>query len=116
MYGAKLQQVKVAFLATGNGVGFEIFEFVDPPHQGIHDSLGTFEEGGYARGGFFHIAITSADPAAVAERAVKGGGHRISEEVDLFGEKAVYIADPWGNVIEVMSCSFERLVVGKTPS
>ncbi|KEF51431.1 uncharacterized protein A1O9_12580 [Exophiala aquamarina CBS 119918] len=115
MYGSKLQRVKLVFMSAGNGVGFEIFEFVDPPHEANQRPPVKFEDGAYTRGGFFHIAVTSADPGALAARVVENGGRKISTEVDLFGETAIYIADPWENVIEVMSCSFERLVVGKTP-
>lgn len=31
IYGDNVHKVKVAWLTTGNGVGFEIFEFIDPP-------------------------------------------------------------------------------------
>ena len=33
IYGETLRRVKVAYLSTGNGVGFEIFEFVDSPYK-----------------------------------------------------------------------------------
>jgi len=29
VYGDRLQEVKVAFLTTGNGVGFELFQFIE---------------------------------------------------------------------------------------
>lgn len=37
IYGDKLKKVRVAWLVAGNGVGFEIFEFVDPPVKGAEE-------------------------------------------------------------------------------
>jgi catechol 2,3-dioxygenase-like lactoylglutathione lyase family enzyme len=31
IYGDRLQKVKIAFLTSGNGVGIELFQFIDPP-------------------------------------------------------------------------------------
>ncbi|KAH7146871.1 Glyoxalase/Bleomycin resistance protein/Dihydroxybiphenyl dioxygenase [Dactylonectria estremocensis] len=109
MYGRQLQKVKVAFLTTGNGIGFEIFEFVDPPYNGQAAGGERFEDGTYTQGGFFHIAITTADIVAVTKRAVEKGGRDISGLVDIYGNNASYISDPWGNVIELMTISYERM-------
>jgi hypothetical protein len=106
IYGNKLQKVKVAFLSTGNSVGFELFEFIDPPHQ--PKSNDDFE---YQRSGFFHIAVTAPDVDEALRVAVENGGKQIGETVDVGdGEKALYVSDPWGNVVEVLSCSFEGLM------
>lgn len=47
----------------------------------------------------------------IADRIVDEGGRRIGESVDPSGEgnTAVYCADPWGNVVEIMDLSFEVL-------
>jgi hypothetical protein len=29
-------------------------------------------------------------------------------------QRAAYVSDPWGNVVEVVSCSFERLMANTT--
>lgn len=98
-------------MSTGNGVGFEIFEFLDPkpylPEQ-------QFE---YHRGGFFHVCVTDADPDALAEKVVAAGGTRIGETVDPtgLGVKCLYVADPWGNVVEILDISFERLATLSAP-
>ena len=47
----------MAFMSCGNGVGFEIFEFQDPAYQKASEFSTEFNHGG-----FFHIAITVADP------------------------------------------------------
>ena len=56
IYGTKLQKVKIAWLSTGNGVGFEIFEFIDPPTKSADEVNAQWSlEHQYQRGGFFHI-------------------------------------------------------------
>ncbi|KAF2099271.1 Glyoxalase/Bleomycin resistance protein/Dihydroxybiphenyl dioxygenase [Rhizodiscina lignyota] len=90
IYNNKLHKVKTAWLACGNSVGFEVFEFSDPPYKQP-------EPFDYARGGFFHIAITVSDPDAIAAKATKLGGKQIGETVSMYGEKALYLQDPWGN-------------------
>ncbi len=88
IYDSKLQKVKIAWLSCGNGVGFEIFEFIDPPFKKP-------EEFDYARGGFFHIGVTVSDPEAVAKKASSMGGKLIGEPVGMYQEKALYVQDPW---------------------
>lgn len=106
IYGNSLQKVKMAYLSTGNGVGFEIFEFVDPTYKKPNE----FD---YTRGGFFHVAITVADPDAMAQKVIEHGGKRIGETVELYGERALYLQDPWGNVLEFLSCSFHELMANR---
>ncbi len=112
IYGTGLRKVKLAFLSTGNSVGFEIFEFIDPPVKGADELNAKWSlEEQYQRGGFFHIAVTAPDPDAVADRACKDGATQIGETVTMYdGDKALYLRDPWGNIVEVLSCSFEQLM------
>ena len=106
--------MKVAWLSAGNGVGFEIFEFIDPKfHQPQPPSTAAADDDlgfDYSRGGFFHIAVTAPDPAALLEKVVKAGGRQIGETIDVYEDSALYFQDPWGNVVEVVSCSFEMLM------
>ncbi|CAO2652687.1 Nn.00g020980.m01.CDS01 [Neocucurbitaria sp. VM-36] len=108
IYKSKLHKVKIAWLGTGNSVGFEVFEFIDPPHQPVRE----FE---YARSGFFHIAVTSPDVDGAVTRVLESeGGSQIGQTVSMGGEeKAAYVSDPWGNVVELLSCSFEALMANK---
>jgi catechol 2,3-dioxygenase-like lactoylglutathione lyase family enzyme len=55
VYDGRLQSFKVAFLTAGNGVGFELFQFIDPPMS----EQSSFN---YTRGGVFHVAITDHNP------------------------------------------------------
>lgn len=67
IYGESLQEVKMAYMATGNGVGFEVFQFLDPV---FNANTVDFE---YNRGGFFHICVTDPDPDSLA-RGLCGRG------------------------------------------
>ncbi|KIW07448.1 uncharacterized protein PV09_02287 [Verruconis gallopava] len=111
IYPASMKKVKCAWLACGNGVGFEVFEFQEP--KTMIPKVAKEEGFEYARGGFFHIAITVADPEAVAKKCIESGGIQIGETVEMYGERALYTADPWGNVIELLSCSFEQLMANR---
>lgn len=108
IYPETLNEVKIAYMATGNGVGFEIFEFPQKQEQ-RQQSTNRFQ---YSRGGFFHICVTDAQPLQLAERVVAAGGQMVGRAVKLGRDASVdcvYAADPWGNVIEILSTSFERL-------
>lgn len=112
IYGESLRRVKIAFLVSGNGVGIEFFEFIDP----VMSQKATFD---YTRGGVFHIALTDPDPDALAAKVLAAGGKQIGPFVEPFGsldetDRAVYLMDPWGNTIELLSCSFEQLLANRT--
>jgi len=110
VYGDKLHKVRIAWLTTGNSVGFELFQFIDPPVKQPDLENWTLEEQ-YQRGGVFHICLTVPDPDAVCDIACEDGATRIGETVETYdGEKTSYLRDPWGIVIELMSCSFEQLL------
>lgn len=105
IYGESLHEVKLAYMATGNGVGFELFQFIDPPFR--PKSL-DFE---YNHGGFFHICVTDDNPGALAERVIQAGGKRQGDAVRAAGGAAVcqYVRDPWGSVVEILDMSFDRM-------
>jgi catechol 2,3-dioxygenase-like lactoylglutathione lyase family enzyme len=103
LYPAALQDVKVACMATGNGVGLEVFEFIEPKTYVPEESFV------YQRGGFFHISVTDPDPDALVKRMIAAGGSQIGVTVRPVSEvKCVYATDPWGNVFEILDISFER--------
>jgi hypothetical protein len=105
--------VKVAFLTTGNSVGFELFQFIDPPMS----VPASFD---YTRGGVFHLAVTDNDPEEMCRKVIAAGGKKIGATVvpasaagDGQKECTLYCADPWGNTIEMCSCSFEKLMANR---
>lgn len=90
-------------MTAGNGVGFEVFEFITPKMK----EASIFE---YERGGFFHICITDANPDQLAATFEAEGGKRIGSKVDPSGRGMIqcrYLADPWGNVVEVLDVGYE---------
>ncbi len=105
VYPPSLQELRVALMSTGNGVGLEVFEFVEPKtYVAVPEE--SFE---YRRGGFFHICITDPNPDALADKVIDAGGRRIGITVNpVPSVECVYTADPWGNVIEILDISFER--------
>lgn len=109
IYGESLQEVKLAYMSTGNGVGFEVFEFINP---GFKNNEVDFE---YNRGGFFHICVTDSQPDTLVGRILTSGGARVGESVTLAGGvKCVYVKDPWGHIVEILDTSFERLATMDT--
>ncbi|KAF5227428.1 hypothetical protein FANTH_14771 [Fusarium anthophilum] len=81
-YPPTLNELKFAILTSGNGVGIEVFQFIDPPCKPRDE---VFE---FTRPGVFHICVTNQNPD---------------------GHKGIYTQDPWGNVVEIMSISQERV-------
>lgn len=56
------------------------------------------------------MCVTDHDPESLVERVVEAGGSRVGKLVRLVdGIKCVYVADPWGNILEILDTSFERL-------
>lgn len=54
--------------------------------------------------------MTDADPDTLADKMVETGGKRIGKSVHpLKNVIWVYAADPWGNVVEILDASFERV-------
>lgn len=107
IYPDNLNEVKLAKMTTGNGVGFELFEFINPGFE----SAGTFEQQ-FQRGGFFHICITDPDPETLAARVKAAGGSQAGKTIDPTGRgemTVMYLKDPWGNVIEVTDVGFEYM-------
>ena len=103
-----MRELKFAILTSGNGVGLELFQFIDPEPV-LRDQA--FE---FRRVGFFHICVTDPNPEELVAKVVHDGGKQLGGWMDysqygLAGHKGAYMQDPWGNVVEVMSISIERV-------
>lgn len=107
MYPPDLQKVTMAYLSAGNGIGVELFEFQEP--RIAPEARADFARD-YKRGGYFHMAVTAPDVEALCERAVAAGARKIGATIPVFEYEAIYIEDPWGNVVELISASFERMM------
>jgi catechol 2,3-dioxygenase-like lactoylglutathione lyase family enzyme len=105
IYGPELKHMKVGFLTSANGIGVELFQFIDPPQSQQKTPFA------YAQGGLFHFCVTDKQPEELVKKIVANGGSKMGETCQLLDneEEAIYAKDPWGNVIEVLSFSFDRL-------
>lgn len=73
----------------------------------------------YNRPGLFHIGITTLDVDDTVKRVIDKGGKLVGEIFPV-GQNpegttlmAAYVADPWGTVVELVSCSFESLLANQ---
>ena len=108
--GSRFQGMKIAHMVTGDGVGFELFQFLEPAHERREDTME------YWKNGFFHIAITHPDVDAKVEEVVAAGGSKRSEVWELFpgeGIKVCYCEDPYGNVLELISHRYEQVLANR---
>lgn len=105
IYGETLDEGKLAFMSTGSGTGLEIWEFIKPAFKKPES---VFE---YARGGFYHIAVTDMEPERLVEKVVAKGGGIVGGALKMpnGGYFCQYVKDPWGNVVEIMNRSFDRI-------
>ena len=109
--GERFGGMKIAHMVTGDGVGFELFEFTAPKPERREDTME------YWKNGFFHIAITDPDVKGKVAEIVENGGLQRSDVLELFpGENVLvcYCEDPFGNVIEIVSHRYEQMLANRT--
>ena len=103
VFGKNWQRFKIAHLSTGDKIGVEIFEF---PNAKLREN--NFE---YWYGGVFHFCVQDSDLEGLAARIVAAGGkQRMPVRYYYPGEKPyrmVYCEDPFGNIVEIYSHSYE---------
>ena len=103
MFGPDWTSFKICHLATVDKIGIEMFEF--PNNTDPDNNLE------YWKTGIFHFCITDPDVEGLAEKIVANGGRQRMPIREYYpGEKPyrmVYMEDPWGNIIELYSHSYE---------
>ncbi|KIX16538.1 lactoylglutathione lyase family protein [Paracoccus sp. 228] len=103
VFGPGWDRLRIAHLSTGDGIGIELFEFA-----GNHAAADNFD---FRRHGTFHFAIQDPDLEGLLARIVAAGGRQRMTVREYFpGEKPyrmVYVEDPFGNVFELYSHSYE---------
>lgn len=104
VFGNRFRRAWQAHLITGNYVGIELFQFVDPPTRDRPDGPAPW------RGrGFWHLCITHPDVGAMVRRVIEHGGTVLAEPYEFVPGRPwrlAYVADPWGTMLEVMSHSY----------
>jgi len=108
IHGSKLKKMRVVWLSSGNLVGFEIFEYIDPKAE--RRTNDNFE---YWKSGFFHICITDPNIEELCKRISESGGRQCSKIWEITpnnGYKIVFIEDPFGNIIEIYTHGYEQTI------
>lgn len=109
--GPRFGGMKIAHMVSGDGVGFELFEFLEPAPERREDTME------YWKNGFFHLAITDPDVEGKVREVVAQGGRQRSKVWDLFpgeGISVCYCEDPFGNVLEIISHRYEQVLANRT--
>ncbi|KEQ19248.1 lactoylglutathione lyase family protein [Endozoicomonas numazuensis] len=103
VFGEGWSSFRIAHLSTGDRIGVELFQF--PQQQQPENN---FE---YWKTGVFHFCVQDPDLEGLAERIVRHGGkQRMPVRYYYPGEKPyrmVYMEDPFGNILEIYSHSYE---------
>ncbi|KAM5345242.1 hypothetical protein ACJ41O_011104 [Fusarium nematophilum] len=112
VYPRSLQKFRMAYLGwVGTTSGLELFEFHNP--RMAPGTEANFERD-YTRGGFFHVAVVTSDLEDTCRRVIQAGGRRVGPTMDVTSEHmACYVEDRWGNIIELVSASFEHILTGQ---
>ena len=103
IFGPRFARAHQAHLLTANGVGIELFQFLDPA---VAEPGDNFQ---YWRTGIFHICITDPDLDELVARIVANGGRQRTKIWAFLPDRPyrlVYCEDPFGNIIEAFSHSY----------
>ena len=102
VFGSGWGSFRIAHMSTGDKIGVEMFEFRN------NESPDGFE---YWKTSTFHFCVQDPDVEGLVEKIVKHGGkQRMPIRYYYPGEKPyrmVYMEDPWGNILEIYSHSYE---------
>ena len=101
--GPRFRRAYQAHLLAGNGVGIELFQFLDPPVDEREDEMV------FWRRGLFHFCVTDPDIDGRAARIVAHGGKRRTETYAFAPGRPwqlIYCEDPWGTIIELFSHTY----------
>lgn len=108
--GQDFNEMLQAHMVSVNGVGIELFQLIDPPHQKREPSLE------YWKSGWFHICVTDPNVEELAARIAASGGRQRSKIWRINGSTAeyrmCYCEDPFGNIVEIYTHNYETLYGG----
>jgi lactoylglutathione lyase family protein len=103
VFGSGWETFRIAHLSTVDGIGIELFEF--PNNTKPQAEFKPFETG------VFHFSVKDPDVEGLAAKIVEAGGKQRMPVREYYpGEKPykmVYMEDPFGNIIEIYSHSYE---------
>jgi len=114
VFGEKFGKLLICHLSSANGVGIELFQFIEPRAERRQNGM-NFE---YWKTGFFHIAVTEPKIEELAKKIASSGGKKKTNVMEINPssdkkeeeerKKICFCEDPDGNVIEIYSHSYEQ--------
>ncbi len=103
VFGTGWKTFRIAHLSTSDKIGIELFEFPAKP-----ETEGTFEP---FKTGVFHFCVQDPDIEGLAKKITDAGGKQRMPIREYYPNekpyKMVYMEDPFGNIIEIYSHSYE---------
>ncbi|HZO11131.1 MAG TPA: VOC family protein [Nitrososphaeraceae archaeon] len=105
IFGSKFKKLRIVWMSSANNVGFEIFQFIEPKQVAENRQIE------YWSGGVIHIAVTERDIEGFVKKVTETGGRQLTKIWKLNPTKPyklVFCSDPFGNIIEIYSHSFEQ--------
>ncbi len=103
VFGPGWGSFRIAHMSTGDKIGIELFEF--PNNESPEDN---FE---FWKTGIFHYCVQDPDIEGLVEKIVAHGGKQRMPIREYYpGDKPyrmVYCEDPFGNLVEIYSHSYE---------
>ncbi len=107
--GSEFKVAYQAHLLDSNGVGIELFQFIDPPTGPREDGLG------WSHRGPWHLCFTATNIYEQMHRIIAAGGEQVCEVTSFVpGQpwQLVYLRDPWGTVLELMNAPYKQVFSG----
>ena len=107
IHGPDLKKMRMIWMSSGNQIGFEIIEYLEPKTVRRQEN---FE---YWKSGITHICITDPNVEDLCHKISETGGKQRSqvwEIVPTKGYKIAFCEDPFGNIIEIYSNDYEQTV------
>ncbi|MBM25430.1 MAG: lactoylglutathione lyase family protein [Chloroflexi bacterium] len=104
VFGVGWNKFKIAHLSTGDRIGVELFQF-----ENQENPENNFE---YWKTGIFHFCVQDPDVEGLAEKIVEAGGkYRMKKPRYYYPDekpyRMIYMEDPFGNILEIYSHSYE---------
>lgn len=103
VFGAGYGSFKIAHMVTSNGIGVELFEFIQNNKQ-----KQPFQ---FANTGLFHFSVQDPDIEGLIEKIVDHGGKQRMPIREYYPNdkpyKMCYVEDPFGIVFEIYTHSYE---------
>lgn len=103
VFGQEFENFKIAHLSTADGIGIELFEFPE--------TTATQAEFSPYNLGVFHLSLQDPNIEQLAATIVANGGKQRMPIREYYPNekpyKMVYMEDPFGNIIEIYTHSYE---------